>query len=183
MTAPPPDVRSSRAAYTQWQWPDGSNAVGGGDSSEKSGRPESNEYLPRWAKESAAPPRPECASRRTTKRPWVTANSAAAHKLPVHEQVTTPSAVVGRDGRRVAPPTASEQVLWGEGGGGAADMRGVDRPGRAAGRVGYAAVTGNDVNSGCGPPRQPVGRPACCVLPRQILAGAGKAARPLWRVR
>lgn len=71
----------------------------------------------------------------------MTAKCAAAHKLPVREPVTSPSAVAGEDGRRVAPPTASEQVLGGEGGGGAADVRGVDRPGRAVERVGYAATS------------------------------------------
>lgn len=69
-----------------------------------------------------------------------------------------------RDGRRGAPPTASKQVLGGEGGGGAADVRGVDRPGLAAGRVGYAEATGRDVNSGRGPPRQR-GRPPGLLRP------------------
>jgi len=49
----------------------------------------------------------------------VTAKSAAAHKLPLRGPVTSLSAAAGRDGRRVAPPTTSEQVLGREGGEGA----------------------------------------------------------------
>lgn len=163
VTAPPPDARSSRATYTQWKCPDGSAAAGGCDSSEKSGRPESNEYPTRRAQEYAAPPRPKYAARKKTKWPWVIASSVAAHKLTRASE----NAVGGggqRDGRRGAPPTASKQVLGGEGGGGAADVRGVDRPGLAAGRVGYAEATGRDVNSGRGPPRQR-GRPPGLLRP------------------
>lgn len=184
VTAPPPDARSSRATYTQWKCPDGSAAAGGCDSSEMSGRPESNEYPTRRAQEYAAPPRPKYAARKKTKWPWVIASSVAAHKLPLPELVRTPLAVAGREMGAAAPHRRRPSRCLGGKGGEVQPTRAASTD-RGWQRGASATRRPRDATSNAAAARRDsaVGRPACCVPPSELLAGARNAAHPRWRVR